>query len=118
MPGFDAYVLSSRMEGVPLSMLEAMAARRPVVATRVGGIPEVVEDGTSGLLVPEAAPDQLREAIVRIREDRALAERLAVGGRRRVEETYDAKETSRELAYLYYELLNGSPEGRPADASG
>jgi glycosyltransferase involved in cell wall biosynthesis len=118
MAGFDVYVLSSRMEGVPLSMLEAMAARRPVVATRVGGIPEVVEDGASGLLVPEAAPDRLREAIGRIREDRALAERLAAGGRRRAEQTYDARETSRELAGLYHELLSGSPEGRPADALG
>jgi glycosyltransferase involved in cell wall biosynthesis len=117
MPGFDVYVLSSRMEGVPLSILEAMAARRPVVATWVGGIPEVVEDGLSGLLVPEGSPESLREAVGRIRADQALARRLAGAGRRTVEQTYDARETSRELADVYEELLRGSPERPPADAA-
>ena len=117
MPGFDVYVLSSRMEGVPLSMLEAMAARRPVVATRVGGIPEVVEDGLSGLLVPESAPERLRETIGLLRGDGALAERLAVGGRRRVEQVYDARATSRELADLYFELLDATPKKQSADAA-
>jgi len=111
-PGFDIYVISSRMEGVPLSMLEAMAACRPVVATRVGGIPEVIEEGLSGLLVTAMAPDRLREAILRLRHDDALAERLALGGRRRVEQMYDARTTSREMMGLYLELLEGAPPDR------
>lgn len=117
LAGFDVYAMSSRMEGIPLSMLEAMAAHLPVVATRVGGIPEVIEDGVSGLLVPEGDPGRLGEAIDLLHSDRSLAERLAAAGRRRVEQAYDARATSRELAELYFELLGYAPEKQSVDGA-
>jgi glycosyltransferase involved in cell wall biosynthesis len=76
----DVAVLPSYREAQGLAILEAMALRRPVVATRVGGIPEVVEDGKTGLLVPPHDPDALAEAIVRLLTDHPLADTLARAG--------------------------------------
>jgi glycosyltransferase involved in cell wall biosynthesis len=109
MPAFDVFALSSRVEGVPLALLEAMAAHRPVVATRVGGIPDVVENGESGLLVPPGSPGPLAEAIARVRARPELAERLGAAGRLRVEQMYDVNKTGGEMADLYRELLDEIP---------
>ncbi len=73
----DAFVLNSVSEGLPHSVLEAQAAGVPVVATRICGTPEVVEDGVTGLLVAPDAPEELRRALARLLEDRAFAEALA-----------------------------------------
>ncbi len=72
-------VLPSRSEGMGRVLVEAFCRGRPVVATRVGGIPDVVSDGVEGLLVPARDPDALAEAIIRLLGDRELAERLAAG---------------------------------------
>ena len=85
---FDVFVMPSVTEGLGTSLLDAMACARPIVASRVGGIPEVVVDGETGLLVPPKDPDSLAEAIVRLLEDRALAARLADGGLARVRERF------------------------------
>ncbi|HLB48245.1 MAG TPA: glycosyltransferase family 4 protein, partial [Anaerolineales bacterium] len=69
-----------RTEGLPHVVLEAMAARTPVVATRVGGTPEVVKDGVNGLLVPAEDPGALAEAVSKLWSDAALADRLRQGG--------------------------------------
>lgn len=106
MPAFDVFALSSRLEGIPLSLVEAMAAERPVVATRVGGVPELVVDGVSGLLVPPGSPEQLRAALARIRADGDLASRLGLAGRRTVEQTYDARRMGEATADMYRELLD------------
>ena len=74
---------------------EAMAASRPVGSTRVGGVPEVVEDGFNGLLVPADDAGALAEAVVRLRRDHDLAAALAANGRARVHARFDA---SRDLA--------------------
>jgi glycosyltransferase involved in cell wall biosynthesis len=78
--GMEALVFSSEREGLSIAMLEGMAAGVPIVATRVGGTPELVEDGTSGLLVPPHAPGELAAAITRVLEDGALAAALARPG--------------------------------------
>jgi glycosyltransferase involved in cell wall biosynthesis len=75
----DAFVLNSRYEGLPHVVLEAFAAGLPVVATAVGGTPELVRDGESGLLVPPGDVARLRAAIHAVLEDRALRERLREG---------------------------------------
>lgn len=107
MGAFDLFALSSQMEGIPLVLLEAMAAGRPVVATRVGGVPELIENEVSGLLVAPGCPGELTAALLRLRNDPELAQRLAAAGRRSVEDNYDAEKTSREVSELYRELLGG-----------
>ena len=72
MAAFDVYVQSSLWEGLPIVLLEALAAGNPIVATRVGGNPEVVEDGVSGLIVPPADVDALARALVRLAGDEQL----------------------------------------------
>jgi glycosyltransferase involved in cell wall biosynthesis len=74
--GFDVFVLSSRFEGLPIAMLEAMAAHVPPVATRVGGVPEVIANGANGLLVDPGDPTSLALAVARVLDDPALGERL------------------------------------------
>ena len=66
LPAFDGYVLSSRREAMPLSLIEAMAARLPIVTTSVGGVPEVVSDGESGLIVPSDDVGALTRATQRL----------------------------------------------------
>ena len=77
----DIFVLNSRYEGLPHVVLEAFAAGIPVVATAVGGTPELVRDGESGMLVPPGDTTRLREAIQTLLDDAALRERLVRGGR-------------------------------------
>lgn len=98
-------VLPSRSEGLGLVLLEAMAAGRPVVASRVGGIPEVVADGETGLLVPPEEPGALAAAIGRLLADPAKALRMGEAGRRRVQSLFSAERMAREMAALYEELM-------------
>ena len=80
LAGATALVLPSRRENYPLVLLEGMAAGIPVVATQVGGIPEMIEDGVSGLLVPPDDPDALAAALARVSTDEDLRNRLVEGG--------------------------------------
>ncbi|MDO8881024.1 MAG: glycosyltransferase family 4 protein [Coriobacteriia bacterium] len=88
LASLDAFVLPSLSEGLPFTVMEAMRAGLPIVASRVGGVPEMIEDGVTGLLVECGDEARLAEAIVRLRDDRALAERLGRGARARFEERY------------------------------
>jgi glycosyltransferase involved in cell wall biosynthesis len=116
MAGLDVFALSSRMEGISLALLEAMAARRPVVATDVGGTREVVTEGVSGLLVPPESPDRLRAALQKLRGDGGLAARLGEAARRAVEDSYDARKTGEQVADLYREVI--APEGARCGVTG
>jgi glycosyltransferase involved in cell wall biosynthesis len=100
----DVVVLPSLYEGLPISVLEAMAARRPVVATMIGGTDEAVVDGETGLLVPPADPTSLAAAIGRVLGDAELRSRLGDAGRARVTERFSAHETVRRVMDVY-ELL-------------
>lgn len=84
----DVYVLCSRSEGMPNTVLEAMASGVPVVSTQVGGADELVLDGHSGLLVPAARPDLLAEAIAKLIDDPALRRLMGEAGRRRATEAF------------------------------
>jgi glycosyltransferase involved in cell wall biosynthesis len=108
LTSFDVYVLSSTTEGFSISCIEAMAAGRPVVATRSGGPDEIVEDGISGLLVPPGDADALAEAIDHLRSDQALASRLAVNGVERVRRMY----TLGTMLTAYERLLESSVTNR------
>ncbi len=79
----DAFVLPSFAEGLPVALMEAMAAGLPCIATRIAGIPELIEDGESGLLVSPADIDGLAEALVRLHDNEELCARLGRAGRQR-----------------------------------
>lgn len=79
----DIFVMASRSEGMPMAVLEAMAHAVPIVATAVGGIPSMVRDGEEAILVPVDAPTAVRDALLRLIEDCALADRLAAAARAR-----------------------------------
>jgi glycosyltransferase involved in cell wall biosynthesis len=85
----DVFVLSSRSEGLPVSVLEAMAAELPVVASRAGGLPELVHDGETGFLVAPESPRELAGALRRLVEDQDLRRRLGAVGRIRVETRFN-----------------------------
>ena len=104
---FDVFVLPSLSEGLGSVLLEAMAAGVPVVGTAVGGIPELVREGESGLLVPPGEPEPLAEAILRLRRDPDLRRRLAEAGRRRAAQETPAR-MAREYLALYRTVLDGA----------
>jgi glycosyltransferase involved in cell wall biosynthesis len=107
LAGADVFVLSSLSEGLPLSILEAMAAGLPVVASAVGGIPELVVDGETGFLVPPGDPEALAEALRRVVADDELRRRLGAGGRERAEQLFAVEPGRRAHVALYERLLAG-----------
>jgi glycosyltransferase involved in cell wall biosynthesis len=102
---FDALVLPSGNEGTPVSAIEALAAGRPVVATRVGGVPDVVRDGEDGFLVEAGATEDLAERLVRLAEDPGLRERMGAQGRARVLPRYAVDRLVDDVDRLYRSLL-------------
>jgi glycosyltransferase involved in cell wall biosynthesis len=96
-------VMPSRSEGLPMAMLEAMAYGMAILATNVGGIPEVIEDGVEGLLVPAKDPAVLAKALSRLAAEPELRARLAVAARARAERL-DAVEVAGRLEALYARL--------------
>jgi glycosyltransferase involved in cell wall biosynthesis len=94
-------VLSSVSEGVSLTLLEGMARGLPVVATRVGGNPEVVADGVTGLLVPPRDPAALARAVLRVWRDSEAARRMGRAGRCRIEEHFDVRRMVARYEALY-----------------
>jgi glycosyltransferase involved in cell wall biosynthesis len=95
------------MEGVPVSLMEAMAIGVPVIATGTGAIPELVEDEVTGLLVPQRDAGALAAAIERIHGDQALATRLAEAARRRVEGEFDLDANAALLDRLFLSATSG-----------
>jgi sugar transferase (PEP-CTERM/EpsH1 system associated) len=95
------FVLPSLSEGVPLTILESMAAGLPVVATRVGGIPEIVVDGQTGLLVPAAAPEALARALLSVWRDPEGGRRMGLVGRDRILECFDTRHMVAQYEALY-----------------
>jgi sugar transferase (PEP-CTERM/EpsH1 system associated) len=95
------FVLPSRSEGIPLTVLEAMACGLPVVATRVGGLAEVVRDGVTGLLVPPADPAALAQAVLRIGRDPERGLRMGRAGRERVEQHFEIRRMVADYESLY-----------------
>jgi glycosyltransferase involved in cell wall biosynthesis len=103
-------VLANDRDGIPNVLVEAMASGIPVVTTSVSGIPELVADGSNGLLVPPDDPEALAGALLRLHQDRELARRLARAGVATVRERFDGEAMGRRLADLFREQALGSGE--------
>lgn len=101
----SAFVLPSLSEGVSLTLLEAMARGLPVVATAVGGTPEVVTDGVTGFLVPSNSPADMANALLRLLEDAGLCHRMGRAGRARVEADFSITGMLDQYGQLYHEVL-------------
>ena len=112
---FDALVLPSGNEGTPVTVIEALAAERPVVATRVGGVPDVVRDGEDGFLVEAGATDDLADRLERLARDPALRARMGKRGRERVLPRYAVDRLVDDVDELYRALLNADPTTRERD---
>jgi glycosyltransferase involved in cell wall biosynthesis len=101
----DLFVLPSRMENFPLVLLEAMASGLPVVATAVGGVPEMVVHGETGLLVPANDPQALADAINSLLDDRERMKEMGARGRERVRQQYTWDKVAERLVGYFREIL-------------
>ncbi len=101
----DVLVVSSDNEGTPVSAIEAMAAGCPVVATRVGGLPDLISEGETGLLVPPQAPDRLATAVQGLLQDPEAACRIGQTAREMVRERFTVQRLISDMDHLYYSLL-------------
>ena len=105
MAGADLFVLPSHQEGLPVALMEAMSAGLPIVATIVGGVPDVITDNVEGLLVPPGRPDLLAAAVGRLALDGALRSRLGHASLAR-SELFDVRDAARRIEAVYRELLS------------
>jgi glycosyltransferase involved in cell wall biosynthesis len=103
----DVFVNPADYEGLPVAVLEAMALARPVVATAVGGVPGLVRDGDTGLLVPPGDPAALAGAVARVLDDPDMAGRLGAAGAEVVRAGYSLESMVRRTEALYDEVLRG-----------
>lgn len=105
MQALDIFVLPSLSEGIPMALLEAMAVSRAVVASRVGGIPEIVEDGVEGILVEPMDVNQLAESCGRLIESPATAMKMGEQARKRVIQDFSASAMADKVEGLYKQLV-------------
>jgi L-malate glycosyltransferase len=117
LKGFDIFVMSSETEGLGTSILDAMACGRPVVGTKAGGIPEVVEDGVTGLLVEPHNPAALAQAITALLQDDALRSRMGAAGLARVREHFTVDRMVADTIAVYEQVLGGADTRSRADRS-
>lgn len=101
----DVFALSSSWEGSPYVLKEAMAAGKPIVATDVGGNSEIVTDGETGYIVPPENPEAFVEAILKILEDKELAKKMGLAGRRRMEQYFSVEKMVQQVEELYDSLV-------------
>ncbi len=101
LPAFDVFCLSSHLEGLGTSLLDAMAFGVPVVATAAGGIPEAVEHGATGLVVPVRSPVALAQALLEVLEDPERRRRLGAAGRQRFLQRFTADRMVEETLRVY-----------------
>ena len=101
----DALVLCSETENAPLTILEGMSCGLPIIGTRVGGIPELVQDGVNGLLVPPKSPEDIAEAALRLAADKELLTKMGVKARETVLERYTKEKVLRQYLDVYESIL-------------
>jgi glycosyltransferase involved in cell wall biosynthesis len=112
--GLNQFVLACRvdsngdMDGIPVALMESMAAAIPVISTTVSAIPELLEHETSGLIVPPADPQALADAIARLFDCAELRNRCIAGGRLKVEGEFSEEVNAEKLSQLFQSILSGS----------
>ena len=104
----DIFILPSLIEGTSIAILEAMAAGVPVIATDVGGNPEIIQNARTGLLVPPEDPEAIAEAVMRLLRNTDLAASIRKEARKRVEAEYSTEKNLRRMRSLYHELWKGA----------
>ncbi|WP_136807956.1 glycosyltransferase [Desulfosediminicola flagellatus] len=104
----DIFVLSSKSEGISITLLEAMASGLPVVATDVGGNPEVVIDGETGILTPPEDPESFAEQLLKLLQSRELRDAYGLAGRQRVLDKFSIRRSAKEYEALYRSMLKGT----------
>jgi glycosyltransferase involved in cell wall biosynthesis len=101
LPALDVFVLPSLAEGTPMALLEAMACGIPAVATAVGGVPDVIDPGRTGLLVPPDSPEAVAEAVSRLYFDRSFRDSMAQAARNDVLANYGVQDWTRKIESEY-----------------
>jgi glycosyltransferase involved in cell wall biosynthesis len=116
MPAFyaslDVMVSASRQEGLPIAILEGMASRLPLVATAVGEVPTVIQDGRTGVLVPAEDPELLAAAILELLRDPAKRERVGSAARQLVEDDFSAERMTADYLRVYEDAIAVAAKGR------
>lgn len=103
----DIFVFSAVGEGFGRVLIEAMVLQKPIVAANSGGIPEIVVDGKTGLLVPENDPHSIASAVIMLINEKDTRDRMGRAGRKRVEEMFTIERHTRDIENLYSEVLKG-----------
>ena len=109
----DIYVLPSYIEDLPYGLLDAMALGLPCIATAVGGVPSLIEDGRTGLLIPPRDVSMLAEALRQFIADPLLRRKLGAAGRQRIKERYSWNRRAEEITDFYQAVLRDAPQLRP-----
>lgn len=113
MAAFDVYVCPSLRESLPLTVLEAMSACRPVVSTGVGGLPEIIKDGETGLVVPIRDPSAIARSVFRVLQDPQLAHRLSNNAKRLTDREFDPEKQTAKIEQLYLRLTQAGTQQDP-----
>lgn len=107
LPALDVFVLPSLTEGTPMALLEAMANGIPVVATAVGGIPNILTSNINGILVSPARPEELANGIEALLSDAAMRKRISLEAKNTIVDKYDLDTWVRKIEALYLEVMTG-----------
>ena len=113
MQALDVYVCPSLRESLPLTVLEAMSASRPIVSTDVGGLPEIMTDRVTGLVIPPKDVSAIRDRVLELLGDQELAIRLGMAARDLTEREFNRQQQGEKIESLYYQVSKAGTEADP-----
>jgi glycosyltransferase involved in cell wall biosynthesis len=105
MKSADFFILPSVREAFGFVNLEAMISGLPIIASKVGGIPEIIKDGETGLLVPPENDEKLKDAIKKMISSKSLREKLSLAGKKEVEKSFSASKMAKEYENVYSNFI-------------